>query len=113
MKRILTISTLILIFAIGFSACGKIEKGTPPAIKKMIRERKGHIEDVIEFEYENSLYYLICDLASTADGMCTLFDEHGNSICYSGGISGRNNCEDFFSKAIEKRVVWTNKKKKP
>ena len=61
MKRILTISTLILIFAIGFSACEKIEKDTPPAIKKLIRENKISGGQVVEYEY-HSIY--ICMVVS-------------------------------------------------
>ena len=110
MKRILTISTLILFFALGFSACGKIEKGTPPAIKKLIREKKHTCSMmVVEYTYYEDFVYLFDGLGCD-DGMTYAYNRKGEKLWESGGIAliytGPN---DFYEKAIKERIVWTKK----
>jgi hypothetical protein len=110
MRQILIITPLLVLFAIGFSACEKFEKNTPVAIKKIIRE-SDYFEytKVIEYEYNNSLVY--CFLNENCDDCFTdVYDEKGNLICRSGGYAGFSGCTDFYKKAVEKRVIWTRKK---
>ena len=113
MKRILTISTLILIFAIGFSACGKIEKGTPSAIKKLIREKK-HIcsTKVVEYTYYEDLVYFFNSLGCN-DGASYAYDKKGNELWHVDGMTGRmEGPKDFFEKAVFKRIIWTSRSTK-
>jgi hypothetical protein len=112
MKRILKITPLFILFAIGFSTCEKFEKDTPVAIKKLIRESYHFAyTKVIEYEYNNSLVYLFLS-ENCIDCFTYIYDEKGNLICRSGGIdglTGGERCTDFYEKAIEKRIIWTKK----
>ena len=109
-KYIVAVCLLACISIIGFSACEKYGKGTPPAIKKLIRENYP-LGYVTEYECEKSLYYSLCNPIGTSDGSCLFYDEYGNFICSVGGLDGKNNCGDFFDKAIKKRIIWTDEKR--
>ena len=109
MKRILTISTLALFFALGFSACEKIEKDTPPAIKKIIRDNRKAGGQVLEYRYNNESIYVYwgpCD----ADGEDIFYNGKGVELWRNGEMGIRGNVpEGFYTNAVFKRIVWTDK----
>jgi hypothetical protein len=110
MKKIVTLSALLLFFAIVFSSCEKIEKETPLAIKKLIKERHRSGGQVVEYEYNKEYIYKwwepCCD-----DCFTKYYDKNANLLWKDGGYEGlRGLPEDFYDKAIYKRIVWTNKK---
>ena len=112
MKRIITLSTLLLLFAIGFSACEKYADDMPQAIKKLIREKnKRDIGcQVIEYEYNNERIYCWQKLGNCADCISSFYDKKANLLWLDGGHDGGNCPEDFYDKAIHKRIIWTSKK---
>jgi len=112
-KAILSLSTLAIFFTIGFTACEKIEKDTPQAIKKLIREKGKHGGQVIEYEYNHE--YVYCWDDHCYDGFIICYNEKGKELWLSGGLDGLGDgkCpEDFFDKAIFKRIIWTSNKTK-
>ena len=108
MKRTLTLTTLLLFFAIGFTACEKIEKDTPPAIKKLIRQgKKEHTMSVIEYKCgEKIVYGFVPEIIPDVAGY--IYDKDGNMLCQVGGFFGLNGCEKEYENCIE-RVIWTKK----
>ena len=113
MKRVFTLSTLLLFFAIGFIACQKIEKDTPPAIKKLIRENKNRGGQVVEYEYNNENIY--CWIDFCCDGYTSYYDKNAKLLWQTGGFDGKGSgvpLEGFYENAIYKRIIWTNKKTK-
>ena len=114
MKRILTVSTLMLFFAIGFAACEKFAEDTPPAIKKLIREKKHQGGQVIEYEYYNENIYC-WKRPGCMDCFTNYYDKNANLLWLIGGFDGQGDgkCpEDFDDKATYKRIVWTDKRTK-
>ena len=109
MKRIVTL-TLLLLFAIGFSACEKIADDTPQAIKKLIRKhsKSGNFESVAEYKCEEKTVYWFIGDAEIDDGISYLFDKEGNKLCYAGGFGGKI-CEEYKN-CTEEKIIWTNKK---
>jgi hypothetical protein len=104
MKRIVTFSTLLLFFAIGFSACEKIEKDTPAAIKKLIREYKLQDAQVIEYEYNNEYIYKWWE-PGCIDAFVDFYDKNANLLWQDGGFTGGGDGKypkDFYDKAIYK-----------
>jgi hypothetical protein len=111
MKRriIVVISLLFCIGIIGFTACEKIEKDTPQAIKKLIREKKKRDGQVIEYEYNNESIYCLWH-PCIFDSYAFFYNKKGDELWRSGemGVIG-NLLEGFYEKAVFKRIVWTNK----
>jgi hypothetical protein len=106
MKRIITLTALLLFFAAGFTACQKIEKDTPPAIKKLIREKYGFCVSVIECRCNEKVIY--CFVGEPGiDGQSYIFDEDGNRLCNIGGVAG-DMCKEYENR-VEIRVIWTKK----
>ena len=112
MKRIITLSTLLLFFAIGFSACEKVEigKNVPKCIEKKIKEEtsmclsyveeyiykdKGDIKSrVYKFSYGSPVCLLLMPSPPVYyDEQCNLVDvvvvEYGN-IEYDNAIYYNN-----------------------
>ena len=113
MKRILIINSILLVFAVSFSACEKIEKDTPPAIKKIIRECKRDFGggQVLEYEYNQSnAYYCIPDNCNDCFSIC--YDKKGIELWRDGGIMGLMPPKDFEEKAVFKRIIWTSRSTK-
>jgi hypothetical protein len=114
MKQRIIISTL-LFFAIGFTACEKIEKDTPQAIKKLIREKhKQRGGQIIEYEYNNENIYC-WNQPDCFDCLIFFYDKNANLLWKTGGLDGEGdgNCpKDFYEKATIKRIIWTDKKTK-
>ena len=86
MKRILTISTLLLFLAISFSSCEKFPEDTPRAIKKIIKNIDTHyaITDatvyIIECKYNEDMVYCFSyepEVSETHD----ICDKNGNWVC--------------------------------
>ena len=112
-KNITVISLLFCIGVIGFTACEKIEKDTPQAIKKLVRETKkehGCLGRVFELEYNNEHIYCFEPHPDCFDVQWFFYDEKGNKLWEDGGW-GRigTYLEDFYEKAIFKRVIWKEK----
>ena len=114
MKRIVTLSTLLLFFAIGFTACEKYAKDTPHAIKKQIRETNKMsrcLGRVVEYEYNNEKIYCFLPHPDCFDAASIYYDEKGKELW---GYSGWGGCwgtplENFREKAIFKKIIWTHK----
>ena len=113
MKKII-LSTLLLVFAIGFSACEKIEKDTPKAIKKLIRENGGMGGQIAEYEYNKESIYMWFQVGCF-DCFTDYYDKNANLLWQSGGFDGKGQgtpLEGFYGNAIFKRIIWTDKKTK-
>ena len=111
MKLILTLSTILLFFAICFSACEKIEKDTPPAIKKLIRKEKKNPAVVSEHEYNNENIYRLYEIGCR-DCFVYYYDKNANLLWLSGGIEGKvegTPLEGFYERSICKRIIWIDK----
>ena len=105
MKRILTISTLLLFLAISFFSCEKYAENIPYKINKMISDRSPF--KVTEYQYENALYYLFQDDADNKG--CTsfyVFNKRGKSLCSSRGYN-EEIYNDFCANAKKIRIIWT------
>ena len=112
MKRII-LSTLLLFFAIGFTACEKIEKDTPQAIKKLIRntEKGGQVE---EYEYKNEYIYNRW-FPDCVGSHCAgnFYDKNATLLWSYGAAQGISDIPaDLRDKAIFKRIIWTSNKTK-
>ena len=105
MKRIFTLTTLLLLFAIAFTACQKIEKDTPQAIKKLIKEynKSGACVSVTEYKYNEKKIYCFKE----NDSSINIYDKNGNLLCISGGFVGKT-CEEYTN-SIVTRIIWTKK----
>ena len=113
MKRILIINSILLVFAVSFSACKKIEKDTLPAIKKLIKENKWGGQ-VVEYEYNNNNIY-IWWFPGCIDCFTVFYNEKGIELWKAGGFTGKGEgtpLEGFYENAIFKRVIWTEKRAK-
>ena len=111
LKNIITVCVLCASI-IGFTACEKIEKGTPPAIKKLIRETNkmsGCLGRVVEYEYNNEYIYCFEHHPDHFDGNTIYYDEKGKKLWEFGGGWGSKPLEGFYEKAIFKRVIWKAK----
>ena len=110
MKRILTISTLALFFALGFSACEKIEKDTPSAIKKIIRDNRKAGGQVLEYRYNNESIYVYWRPCSF-DGEDIFYNEKGVELWRFSGWGGTTGTpiEGFYREAVFKKIVWTDR----
>ena len=117
MKRILTISTLLLFFAINFSSCEKYAKGTPKPIKTLIKERNSKPEqEYILFvaEYKCGEEIIYCFNEAKIQGRCHIFheyifDKEGNMLC-SACFREDENCKDKYEGYIETKVIWHRNK---
>jgi len=110
MKRIFTLTTLLLFFAIAFTTCQKIEKDTPQAIKKLIRKdsKSGTWVSVVECECNEKMFYLFKS-RPFPDAVSPVYDKNGNLLCTFGGMEGSTTCKGCEN-MIEKRIIWTSKK---
>ena len=114
MKKLITFTTLLLFFAIGFTSCQKIEKDTPQAIKKLIREKKNWGGQVVEYDYNNENIYC-WGQPSCIDCFADFYDKNAKLLWQTGGFDGAgdgNSPKDFSEKAIFKRIIWISKKTK-
>jgi len=113
MKRILKLITLLLFFAIGFSACEKYAEDTPPAIKKLIKKSNKAGEDISVREYKCSDKVIYYFLETKHVERCHYFyvyiyDKEGNLLCSDGGTRTLkdNNCIWEYGDCEETRVIW-------
>ena len=108
MKRIVTL-TLLLLFAIGFTACKKIEveKDTPQAIKKLIRENKNRcLVQVNEYEYNNkNIYCFVNSWTCFLDISEIYYNDKGKKFGEVGKEIGNTLPNDFEKEAILKRII--------
>ena len=119
MRKILKLSTLLLFFAISFSACEKYaeNKNTPPAIKKLIKQydKSGaEIFSIIEYNCCETIIY--CFEEHRRDGHCHyiythFYDKDGHLLCSDGTYRMPNHnwhyneCEKEYADCEETRII--------
>ena len=109
MKNLVIVCLLFFAGIIGFSSCEKIEKDTPKAIKKLIRENKEKGGTVIEYEYNNENIYMWDYLGDF--GSFDYYDKNAN-LLWRGDVldgEGQGTPLEGYKKATRKRIVWTSK----
>ena len=117
MKRIVTL-TLLLLFAIGFSACKKekeIEKyaeDTPPAIKELVKqyEESGvNISSVTEYAYGEQIIYFFEEWKGTPNCRHLYYgyihDKEGNLLC-SARWTQYNSCRMEYKDYEKTRRIY-------
>ena len=112
MKRILTLSTLLLFFAIGFTSCEKFAEDTPQAIKKLIKEwnkSEKHLSLVTEYQCEEIIIYCFSELEKV--GRCFYFNSHlydkaGNLLCSAYPRLQDKACLIEYGDCFETRIIW-------
>ena len=113
MKNLVIVCLLFSAGIIGFSSCEKIEKDTPKAIKKLIRDRsKRENGQVVEYEYNNENIYKWWYPLECTHPDAYYYDKNANLLWQSGGFDGMGQgipLEGFYEKAICKRIIWTSK----
>jgi hypothetical protein len=110
MKRIVIIKMVFILFVAGFTACEKIEQGTPPEIRKLIREQGFSYCKVIECDYNGENVYDFIPHSDMSHKQGRLYDAKGNLLCEWGGYANPIGCGQYDGKLIEKRIIWKNKK---
>ena len=113
MKKILQLSTLLLLFAIGFSACEKYTEDTPQTIKKLIKKyEKSGIDIFSVEEYKCCEQIIYCFRESKTEGHCHyvcihIFDKEGNMLCSDCPRRLQdNNCINEYGDCEETRIIW-------
>lgn len=98
------------------SACAKISvpKGTPYAIKKLIRKEQKHcLSKVYNYNFEGQKYYYFQNgHGGCADSFNDLYNEKGELLCHpDGGISGGGDgkCGDYYIGINNALLIWENK----
>lgn len=114
---------LIMLATLSFSAtCRRSATGIAPGVPECIRAEISNNQlnenwmtgTVEEYEFQNNLVYAFQpDETRIKDGATTIKDKDCNTLCHIGGFGGPavNQCqgENFFQKAILKRIVWKKK----
>lgn len=61
---------------------------------------------ITQFEYNNSCAFLVEECYLCPDFISVVYDENGDEICASGGITGNSTCEDFYQNAINEIEIY-------
>lgn len=114
MKRWSIISFLSLLLVLSCKKEDGLPKDIPDCLKQTIETAKQYeygISEVVEYEYQGKIVYAHSPSLKIADAATPIYDITCNYICSVGGFGGPmiNQCngENFFQKAIKKRVIWT------
>jgi hypothetical protein len=109
-RNVIAVSLLFCIGTITFTACEKVEKDTPQAIKKLIRKdsKSGIWVSVTEYKCNEKIVYLF-ESNPFPDAVSPVYDREGNILCTLGGLEGTVTCKECKN-MIEKRIIWTSKK---
>ncbi len=109
--------TSLIALSTAFASCTKssVANGIPQCIREMIAANKDNpkweIGKVEEYEFQGQIVYsLNPDYRIITDGASSIVDANCNNICYVGGFAGPDNSlckgENFFQKAVFRRMVW-------
>jgi hypothetical protein len=106
---------IVIIFA--FASCKKddgLPKDIPDCIKTNIEIEKQNTygaSAVTEYLFQGKIVYAVIPSNLIADAATEIHDESCKRICFIGGFGGpavsQCNGENFFDKAVKKRVIWT------
>lgn len=114
MKRWSYITILSLLICLSCKKDDGLPADIPGCIKLTIEAAKQDtygISDVTEYEYQGKIVYALTPSTLIADASTPIYDQTCKQICSVGGFGGPaiNQCngENFFQKAIKKRVIWT------
>ncbi|PLX09003.1 MAG: hypothetical protein C0596_04165 [Marinilabiliales bacterium] len=118
MKKLITITTVLLITFVGFTftSCEKeIAEGTPECIINKISDfeenyacKDGQVE---KYTFQGEVVYVFDHgIKCGADLTSEVVDEECNTLGYLGGIAGNQiiNGEDFYENAVHIGNVWEN-----
>jgi len=108
MKNVIKLFSLFLVISmVGITiACEKIEKNTPPAIKKLIRGNNWCLVQVNEYEYDNKKIYCFLYGVGCSGTSAIYYDKKGKKFWEIGKEIGSTLPEDFEGEAILKRTIW-------
>jgi hypothetical protein len=88
--------------------------GTPSCIEETIQSNKNNsnwpIGRISEYEYQGKLVYTFEPDQRIADASTRIYTDSCAPLCQVGGFGGPNvamcNGENFYQKAVLKRIIW-------
>jgi len=63
---------------------------------------------IYQYTYNGNTVFLIDPCVSCPDGLQTVYDCSGNTVCEFGGIAGLNTCPGFSENSTNEILLWEN-----
>ncbi|TGV03980.1 DUF6970 domain-containing protein [Flavivirga rizhaonensis] len=114
--------TFLLLLLISFFGCNETDDDNASSkicsadplenvewLKELVNNPNPNGLEIIQYDYKQQTVFSINNCLNCADGFVIVYDCKKNKVCEFGGIAGINTCPDFDTKAINKKVLFTDR----